>query len=153
MPSTSSRVFISYARADAGHLKEFLAYTADLKNNGVKFLFDCEIPPGDDFKATLSSYLDRADVVVLLLTQNFVKSEYCMTFELPRAIRNMEIRKCRVLPLNVEKFYATPGSALASMQWTPSGEPITERSPKSTKSAWIDAAWTLDRCIRALWGA
>jgi TIR domain-containing protein len=149
MADRPSRVFISYARADIRHLTEFCTYTADLRHNGVQFLDDRTIPPGQDFERTLSGYLDQADVVVLLLTQNYVNSDYCMTVELPRVIRNLEMGRCRILPLNVEEFYTTPESALSGMQWTPSGEPITQRSMKARKKAWIDAAWILYQYIEA----
>lgn len=83
MPDISARVFISYARVDIGYLAEFRTYAADLGNNGVKFFDDRAIPPGHDFERTLLDYLDQADVVVLLLTQNYISSEYCMKSELP----------------------------------------------------------------------
>lgn len=143
------RVFISYARSDIRHLEELRSYAADLAHNGVKFFDDRVIPPGHDFERTLYGYLDQADVVVLLLTQNYISSDYCIKVELPRAVRNMKMGKCRVLPLNVDKFYITPGSALSSMQWTPSGESISERSAEARKKAWIDAAWTLYQYVEA----
>jgi hypothetical protein len=70
---TSSRVFISYARADIGYLEQFCTHVADLRHQGVEFLYDHTIPPGSDFERTLYDYLDQADVVLLLLTQNYIR--------------------------------------------------------------------------------
>lgn len=149
MLQNMSRVFVSYARADVRHLEDFGAYTADLRHNGVRFFDDRAIPPGHDFKGTLSSYLDQAGIVVLLLTQNYINSRYCMKVELQHAVQNMQEKSCRILPLNVDKFYVTPGSILSSMQWTPSGQSITERPAEARKKAWIDAARALYQYVEA----
>ena len=149
---TSVRTFVSYARADRQQLERFCTYAADLRHDGVEFFDDRGIPPGSDFENTLLTQLDDADIVVLLLTPNFIASDWCMQYEFARAVKNMIEGKCRILPLNVERFYVKPQSTLGKMQWTPSGQAIAERNPKERGQAWINAAWELNRCVEAVRG-
>ncbi|MFG1685211.1 Hsp70 family protein [Nonomuraea sp. NPDC049269] len=145
--STPIRIFISYARADSSHASTFRTYAAALFcEPDVEAFQDVDIKPGQDWERVLLEQMDTADIVVLLITQEFVASEFCMRHELPRAMQRSRDGLCLLLPVNVAPF--VPGrTPLAELQWVPSGPPITT-SP-GAQQAWIRAVKELAKQVRA----
>ncbi|GEM_PF-2854377 len=64
-------VFISYSARDEGTAR---ATARALHKAGVEVWTPAEITPGDKFKDTLWQKLEQADIVVLLITADFVRS-------------------------------------------------------------------------------
>lgn len=139
MPQRRVRVFVSYAHEDGDHLDAFQRHTAGLARDLAEFYCDREIQPGQGWKQRVLDELASADVVVLLLTVNFINSAFCMNDELPRARGRHETGACELIPLNVAPFDPPTTAGLREMQWTPSGAPITSRGGE-TEQAWADAA-------------
>src|SRR5436309_9220434 len=89
-------VFISYARKDGAELANRLA--GDLKREGFEVWLDTrEIAGGTTWTKEIEDALDRADVVVTLLTSGSYASEICRAEQL-RALRH---GKC-VIPLRAQ---------------------------------------------------
>ncbi|MEU4510912.1 Hsp70 family protein [Nonomuraea wenchangensis] len=147
MQSTPIRIFISYARADSLHVSTFRTYGAALfREPDVEVFQDVDIKPGQDWERVLLEQLDTADIVVLLITHEFVASEFCMRHELPRAMQRSRDGLCLLLPVNVAPF--VPGlTPLAELQWVPSGQPITT-GPRA-QQAWISVVKELAKQVRA----
>lgn len=124
-PSPLCRVVVSYARADEVHRQTFRKHVADVQRSGVEFFDDRDIPPGVPWEPVLFGSLERADIVVLLITANYVASDFCMEKELGTAMRRWEAGECRLFPVNVAPFDLTRNSPLRQLQWMPSGKPIT----------------------------
>lgn len=150
MPEPSTRVFVGYARNDRHHLERFYIHVADLKRNGVEFFDDRDIEPGYDWERVLFERLDSADIVVFLVTANFVASDFCMHEEFPRAMRRQEVGTCLVLPLKVGTVHLSRDSPLRRVQWRPSGgTPISEHETTAARTrAWAVAAWTLGKMVQ-----
>jgi hypothetical protein len=140
------RVFFSYARPDVNHLDTLRRFAARLTaDKSVRFFDDRDIPSGRPWQETLFAELDTADVVVLLLTANFLASEFIMDVELSRAMRRHDQGSCVLVPLNVAPFLPAEFDQLARLQWFPSAPSITGRD--RVDEAWVDAARELRRKI------
>lgn len=124
-PSPLCRVVVSYAREDELHRKTFRKHVADVERSGVEFFDDQDIPVGVPWEPALFGSLERADIIVLLITANYVASNFCMEKELRRAMQRWEAGECRLFPVNVAPFDLTRDSPLRALQWIPSGKPIT----------------------------
>jgi DNA-binding transcriptional regulator PaaX len=60
---------------------------------------------GDDWDTEIKAALDHADIVLLLITANFIGSEYIHRVELPEALRKRADEGCVVIPVLLEACY------------------------------------------------
>lgn len=80
-------VFISYAHVDEALRAALRAHLSALERDGLVVAWDDrEIPAGADWADEIDARLDRADVILLLVSADFIKSEYCYGKELRRAL-------------------------------------------------------------------
>jgi tetratricopeptide (TPR) repeat protein len=99
-------VFISYAHVDAGLLHDLSAHLSALKRERLVDAWDDrQILGGDDWSDEIDSRLNAADVILLLVTADFINSEYCYGKELARALERHEDPKDRaiVIPIILRK--------------------------------------------------
>lgn len=83
-----SGVFISYAhKDDQSWLDTLLGHVSWLKTQyGVEFWTDRNIEPGDQWHDRIQSELDRAKIGMLLVSPDFLASDYITSNELPRML-------------------------------------------------------------------
>jgi hypothetical protein len=93
-------VFFSYAHKDQDlrdHLEEHLA---TLKRQGlIESWHDRKIAAGDRFDHKIAKELERASIVLLLVSSSFLASEYCNEVELARALERHRSGEARVIPV------------------------------------------------------
>jgi TIR domain len=118
-------VFLSYSSRDQALVDQFTAHLTALKwQKVIQSWHDHQIEAGTDWSKSITSYLDSADIILLLLSADFLASEYSLD-EARRALKRNESGQARVLPILLRpiNFSATP---FAQLQATPSnGRPIT----------------------------
>ncbi|MFG2783905.1 toll/interleukin-1 receptor domain-containing protein [Streptomyces prunicolor] len=144
--SLPCRVVLNYARLDEAHRQTFRKHVADLERNGVHVFDDRDIPAGVDWESVLFGEMERADIIVLLLTPNFVASKFCMDSELPIAERRWRAGECRLFPVNVAPFDVAQDSFLGRLQRTPSGRSLTEYRAAAPKQ-WREVARQLRKLV------
>jgi hypothetical protein len=107
MPNTRRPVelFISYAHLDRKHLDKLRANLAGLERGGhVTCWWDGVLQPGKPWEPLILDALRRADVVVLLLTANFLNSDYSIETELQAARAREQQGQLDLIPVLVESF-------------------------------------------------
>ena len=78
------QVFVSYCHADARWLQRLQVHLAPLERNGnVMHFDDTMITPGENWRSRISEALARARVAVLLVSADFLASEFIFANELP----------------------------------------------------------------------
>lgn len=78
-PTFKVDLFYSYCHKDARYRQSMEKALALLKRNGLlKSWSDQSILPGQSISKTVREKMDRADIMVFLLSQNFFASEECM---------------------------------------------------------------------------
>ena len=129
------RIFVSCARVDEPHRKRLDVHLAPLVRDGlIEVWSDRAVAAGSDWEHDIERELATADVVILLVTPDFVASTYCFEKELPEALRRNEDDGLLILPVHV-KVVDLPNLPIGRFQGLPAElRPI---------SAWPDAddAW------------
>ncbi|HYD69439.1 HEAT repeat domain-containing protein [Azospirillum sp.] len=93
-------IFVSYAHADAKWLKQLDPHLNGLRLHAqVECFDDRQLLGGDAWDAVIKEALDRADIVLLLVTANFIGSKYIHKVELPAALKRREQDGCVVVPV------------------------------------------------------
>jgi len=96
------KVFVSYSRSDARWLKRLLVHLRPLeRNRQVEVWDDTRIKPGQNWNNEIAAALTGSNVAVLLVSADFLASEFIATEELPALLRAATQRDCRIFPVIV----------------------------------------------------
>ena len=94
------RVFLSYAHADEALRHKFETHLAMLKREGeIEVWHDRELVVGDHLDNEISEYLETADLIVLLVSADFLASYYCYEREMVRSLERADARDARLAPI------------------------------------------------------
>jgi hypothetical protein len=97
---TPLEVFVSYAHADQALKDELLKHLSPLKRRGlIKHWHDREIDAGSEWAAEIETNLGKADIILLLISPDFLHSEFCYEKELAQALERHRSGTCRVIPV------------------------------------------------------
>lgn len=97
-------VFISYAHEDLPIKERLVKYLKSLKNNGVVgFWTDREISPGTEWFKEIVKHLDSAQIILLLISLDFLGSTFIDSVELSRALQRHAAGEARVIPIIVRE--------------------------------------------------
>lgn len=120
------KLFYCYSQKDSGLRSRLDTHLAGLKRDGlVQTWYDREIVPGANWEEEISLHLDDADIVLLLISPDFIDSDYCMGIEMKRALQDLEAGRLTVIPILL-KPYVWPGAKFKMLQALPkNGKPVT----------------------------
>lgn len=130
-------VFISYSHVDAELKDRLLKHLKPLERlNLIKPWVDHSILPGDDWDRKITEKLSKADIVLLLISVDFINSEYCYDNELEKAIEREEKGQTKIIPVILRnclwkdspligRFKALPTDGKAVSAWSDIDEALT----------------------------
>jgi hypothetical protein len=93
------RVFISYSNKDIEWLKLLRKQLKPLEKKGLNVWSDRDIIPGQEWLTEIDKSLDRVKVAVLLVSANFLDSDFIQNQELPRFLKAAERQEITILPV------------------------------------------------------
>lgn len=120
-------VFISYSHKDDEFRERLDVHLALLKRQGViRVWHDRRIGAGKDIHGEISQHLEVADVVLLLVSPDFIASDYCYDREMVRGMARHNEGTARVIPviLRVCDWHSAPFGHLNAVPRD--GKPITK---------------------------
>jgi len=93
-------IFISYAHKDEHLLDELVKHLVSLSRSGlVSQWWDRNISAGSERSDQIDEHLREASIILLLVSPDFVNSEYCYSLELKIAMERHEKDSARVIPI------------------------------------------------------
>ena len=126
-----AKVFFSYAHADQALRDELAKHLAVMKRNGdISDWYDRDINAGAVLDEKISEALESSEIVLCLVSPDFLASRYCYEREMKRALERRRAGDCEVLPviLRPSDWLETP---LAALRATPTdGKPVTSHSDR-----------------------
>ena len=118
---TSVELFYSYAHRDAELCEELRMHLTALKRSGlIRDWYDHMIKPGSEWSVEIQEAMERAGIILLLVSAHFVASNYITNVEVPFALKRHRSGQARVIPILL-RAYAWHDLPYASLQWLPSG--------------------------------
>ncbi len=103
MPEESVRLFISYSHRDETLRQQLDKHLAPLKGQKiVEAWHDRQIQAGDEWAGQIDENLNNADIILLLISPDFVASNYCYNIELAQAMKRHENGEAIVVPVILE---------------------------------------------------
>ena len=134
-----TQVFISYARKDAAYRDELRQH---LNASEIDWWDDTLIQPGDDWNQSITDAIARMKVAVLLVSVDFMTSEYILNTELPQILAAeaesarifwLPIRPCTHKAIAKYQAYTNPKSPLAKRSDAEREEVYTELAEEIVK--------------------
>lgn len=130
------RAFISYSHADESLKDHLIQHLKPLERLGlVDAWHDRKIKIGDDFNKVIAQEIEKADLIFLLVSVDFINSAYCYDIELDCALERHERGSARVIPIILRNclwnhspfggLQALPKDAQAVMSWPDRDEAFT----------------------------
>ena len=126
-PKKPVNVFISYSHCDKAYFEELQTHLQALPVDRFDIWDDTRLLPGYDWKRELFAKLSCAKIGIMLLSADYLASEFITRYELPALLRAAErdgtlilyaiVRPCRV-PQSVARFQAMnhPRRALSELR-------------------------------------
>ncbi len=147
--STPVEVFYSYAHKDASWRNELEKHLSLLHRQGlITAWHDRHILPGTDWAQAIDEHLERASVILLLISADFLASDYCYGLEMQRALERHQANEARVIPILLRPV-DWKGAPFAHLQALPIGaKPITKWSNRD--EAFTNVAAGIRRVIEDL---
>jgi hypothetical protein len=119
------RVFLSYSHVDEKHRDELAKHLMSLKRQGlIESWHDRRIAPGEEWANRIDEELRRADIILLLVSIDFINSEYCYELEMKEALARHERGEAIVIPIILRPCHWT-GLPFGKLQAaTRDGKPV-----------------------------
>lgn len=136
-PHKSVEVFYSYAQEDEELRDELKKHLSNLKRQGViTDWYDRDISAGKEWNDGIKQHLGSARVILLLISPDFMNSDYINDIEVKRAMERHESGEARVIPVilrpvdwegaRFSKLQALPKDALPVTSWKDPDEALLD---------------------------
>ena len=135
------KVFICYAREDEALLLILKKHLRPLQRQGLITLWnDRNISAGTDWAQEIAKQLNSAQIILLLISPDFIDSDYCYSVEMQRAMTRHEQKQAQVIPIILRPVYwhNAPFGKLHALPTD--AKPVTSANWKTWDEAFFDVA-------------
>ena len=138
----------SYAHADEQLRNELEVHLAPLRREGlIDPWHDRRILAGQEFKGEIDLHFEAADIILLLVSPDFIASNYCYDVEMKQALERHNRGEATVIPVILRPCHWQDlpfGKLLAA---TPDGKPVTRFA--TTDDGFYQVVGSIKRAVRA----
>jgi tetratricopeptide (TPR) repeat protein len=100
------KIFFCYAHEDEQLLNKLKNHLFPLKRTGlIDIWHDRDISAGTDWEQQIKGHLNAAQIILLLVSPDFMASDYCYSIEMQRALERHEREEARVIPIILRYVY------------------------------------------------
>ncbi|MEM1292056.1 MAG: COR domain-containing protein [Cyanobacteria bacterium P01_H01_bin.162] len=147
--SDALRLFYSYSHKDDLLREQLETHLKLLQRQGlIQPWHDRRILPGDDWEDAIDDNLNRADIILFLVSPDFLNSDYCYEIEMPQAMERHEKGEATVIPIIVRPV-DWRGTPFNKLSWLPqNGDPVTQWPDRD--AAWLNVETGIKDAIAAM---
>ncbi len=99
-----TKIFISYCHANDIHFNALMSHLGAIARfNNIEIFTDQQIDVGQELDGTIQEHLQSADIVVCLVSTEYLNSDYCIRKELEVAIEKQIIDNSKIFPIIAEE--------------------------------------------------
>jgi len=142
-------VFYSYSHKDEALRDELENHLSILNQEGIiSGWHDRKLAAGDEWDGVIKEELNTADIILLLVSSDFIASKYCSGIEVKRAMERHEAKEACVIPviLRPVRWQKAPFSKLTA--FPKDAKPVTEWNNQD--SAFVDIAGGIEAAAERL---
>ena len=140
------KIFFCYAHEDEVLLKKLQTHLKPLQRQGlIDIWHDRDINAGTEWEREIDNHLNDAQIILLIISPDFMASEYCYSKEMQRAMERHEDGEACVIPV-ILRPVDWQGALFGKLHVLPKdGKPITNWS--KLDRAFLDTAKGIRKAI------
>lgn len=130
-------LFISYSHKDEGIKSELVNHLSGMKRMGlISEWNDRKILPGEEWDTIIKNKIEQADVILFLISSDFMASDYINDVEIKKAIDRYQQKSVKIVPIivrpcdfesfPVSQYQALPKDAKAISLWDDKDEALLD---------------------------
>ncbi len=144
-------IFCCYVRKDQSLLNELRMHLIPLQRRGlIKVWNDTDISPGREWEEEIKKHLRTAQIILLLVSPDFIASDYCYSNQMRQAMERHECGEACVIPVILRHaiWHQTPFGKLEAL---PAGaKPVTGSSWRNRNVAFHNVAEGVRKTVEEL---
>ncbi len=142
-------LLFSYSHADEDLRNKLEVHLAMLKREGIISAWhDRRITAGRELDPAINEHIETAGIILLLVSPEFLDSDYCYEIEMKRALERHDAREARVIPV-ILRPCDWLNSPLKRLRATPQdGKPVVKHA--SIDDAFLEVAQDIRAAIAEL---
>ena len=144
-------IFCCYARKDKPLLSELRTHLMPLQRQGYITLWaDTDIDAGTEWEEEINKHLNTAQIILLLVSSDFIASEYCYGKEMTRAMERHKAGEAQVVPI-ILRPVLWKHAPFGILQALPTdAKPIIGSTWHNQDEALLDVANGIQKIVRRL---
>src|SRR5579863_1063965 len=145
------KIFFCYAREDELLLNKLKTHLRPLQREGlIEVWYDRDINAGTEWETEIKQHLNTADIILLLVSPDFMDSDYCYGIEMKRALERRARGEAEVIPVILRHVY-WHGEPLGRLQALPKdGKPATDPDWHNLDRAFYDVTTGIRNVLTSL---
>lgn len=151
MEEVHINIFFAYSREDSILRERLDKHLSGLKRKKyINTWFDGKIEPGKEWEKEIDANLSKADIILLLISADFIASDYCYDIEMKKAISRHERGDAVIIPiiLNPCDWSDLPFSKIQGLPQN--GKPITSTHWENSEIAFDEVARSIKEIVENL---
>lgn len=142
------QVFISYSRKDENWLNSFkMQFTPLLRNHKLSVWDDTCIQAGDEWRTKIHEALVSSEIAVLLVSPNFLASDFIANRELLLLLDAAKNRKLKIIWIPISHSLCEETEISQYQAIHPSTKPLDSLSSSEQNKAWVDICRNIMKVI------
>lgn len=140
MTDQPAELFFSYSNKDESFLDSLTTHLALMRRQGlIHSWHDRKITAGSEWAGEIDNNLNSADIILLLISANFLASDYCYDIEVTRAMERHNAGEAQVIPIILNPIEGLNHTPFAKLKTLPKdAKPVTTWD--NQESAFADIA-------------
>ena len=137
--SNSIEIFFCYSHQDESLRDELEKHLRLLQRQGlISAWHDRRIGAGEEWEGKISESMDRARIILLLVSVDFINSDYCWNIEMEHAMTKHAAGTARVIPVILRScdWHEAPFGKLQALPTD--ARPVTDPKWQSYDNAFLD---------------
>jgi energy-coupling factor transporter ATP-binding protein EcfA2 len=123
----ATKLLYCYAHEDKSLLDQLVRQLASLERLGlIAGWSDRDISGGQEWQHEIDQRMNTADIILLLISPDFIASDYCYGVELKRAMERHEAGEARVIPIILRPVYWQEMRFGQLQAFPTEGKPVTD---------------------------
>ncbi len=147
----SVNIFFCHAHKDEPLLTKLKTHLRPLQRQGlIDVWHDRNISAGTEWEREISQHIDEADIILLLISPDFIDSDYCYSIEMKRALERRELGEAHVIPI-ILRPVDWEGAPFNKLQTLPKdAKPVTSRAWRNADEAFSGIAENIRKVINEI---
>lgn len=149
VPRKTIEIFFSYSHKDQRLRDQLDTQLSLMTREGlISSWFDHKITAGNEWAGKIDDHLNKSQVILLLISPDFIASDYCYDIEMKRAMARHEVGEARVIPIILRPcdWHKAPFSKLKALPTD--GKPVNTWTNRDR--AFLDIATGIRKVIEEL---